>query len=153
MFLTRLRPLALETVERSLIRLFSTDRYGIRWIAEEWGEREILGSLGVYAAPAVGGGAIYALAYDCGGAEFPTFIAGWQGSLGEIEVALWMVEQGVNALASPLAVVSHPAIRNLAWHGWGPEQAAGYFLFFCSLAASSSALRPPERQPDATGIG
>lgn len=149
MFLMRLRPSGLERIERSLIHLFSREGDSVRWITEEWGEREILGSLGVYAAPTVGGGAIYALAYDCGGAEFPTSLPGWRGSLEEIEVALRTAEQGIEALMSPLTFATHPALLSPAWKGWGPAQAAAYLSFFFGLvAASSSALRPPD-----AGIG
>lgn len=148
MFLLRLRRPGLERVEQALIQLFSSERGAVRGITKETGERLISGSLGIYAAP-IGGKAIFALAYDNGGADFPAFLVGWRGSLEEIEAALRMAEQGIEALMSPLTFATHPALLNPTWEGWGPTQAAVYLSFFFGLTASSSALRPP----DATGVG
>lgn len=135
MFLMRLRTPGLERVEQALIRLFSFERGNTRGVTESWGKREILGSLAVYIISVVDGGTTCVLAYDREG--LPIFFTGWRrGSLEEVEKALWMTEQGLNAAMSPLAFATHPALLNPQWQGWGPVQAAGCLSFY-GFAGSS----------------
>lgn len=139
-----LRSMGVKNVERAIVGLFSSK---LPWLSEKL-EEEITGSLAVYMRT-VNGVAVFSLAYDRGGTEFPTFLEGWWGySVVEIERALDIVKRWIDLITCPFVVSEYPL--NPRWLGWGPTQAKKYLDTFhvCACVAFAGL-----ESSDETGVG